>query len=479
MWRNFLVALLLVALVMVSCAFLGSCGGSMSTPPTVNGVPMNLSIRDTPPSGVAVLFFEALITGASLQPSDMTKAAVPVVTTPVEVEFGHLQTDTAFLSLSNIPADTYKSLTLTFGNAVLTIVNHSGAAIGSCANNSVCQMMPTFNPSTATLASPFPITVTADQTFGIKLDFDVNASLQSDLSVNPMVSVVNVTQRRREDDQGDMEEADDVDGQVTALGTNMFTLMNERSGQSFTVNVDSNTVFEDFDKAGCTASPQNFSCVMMGEIVEVDLSESGTGTMLAKRVKLEEQVNQEALKATITSVDSSGTQFQAVVFNEEPTVNGVSEGGTVVVTILPTTTFGASSEEMGEDSGFTQTGLSFASAADLMVGQDVQIHPQMVSSTGGVTTITADRIRLRPSQITGQVGTINTDGTFTLTPASSLFTMATPAVASIKVIPVFEMEFEDVSGLSALATGNTVSVKGLLFNTSGTPTLLAKAIRKQ
>jgi hypothetical protein len=103
----------------------------------------------------------------------------------------------------------------------------------------------------------------------------------------------------------------------------------------------------------------------------------------------------------------------------------------------------------------------------------------MVTSAGGVTTITADRIRLRPSQITGQVGTINSDGTFTLTPLSSLFTGAMPSVTSIKVIPVFEMEFEDVSGLNGLAAGNTVSVKGLLFNTSGSPTLLAKAIRKQ
>ena len=468
----------LVALMLVSCAFLAACGGSMNTPPTANGVPMSLSIRDTPPSGVAVLFFEALITGGTLQPSDMTKSPVAVVTTPVEVEFGHLQTDTAFLSLSNIPPDTYKSLTLTFGNAVLTIVNHSGAAIGSCANNTVCQMTPSFNPSTATLTSPFPIAVTADETFGIKLDFNVNDSLQSDLSVNPMVSVVKVTQRRREDDQDDMEEAEDVDGQVTAVGTNMFTLTNERSGQSFTINVDSNTVFEDFDKAGCTASPQNFSCVKMGQIIEVDLDESGMGTMLAKRVKLEEEANEEALKATITTVDSS-TLFHAVVFNEEPTVSGVSEGAQIAVTILPTTVFEVSSEEMGEDGGFTETGLMFMSAADLLVGQDVQIHPQMVTSAGGVTTITADRIRLRPSQITGQVGTINTDGSFTLTPSSSLFTGATPGITSIKVEVVPEMEFEDVSGISGLGVGNTISVKGLLFNTAGTPTLLAKSIRKQ
>jgi hypothetical protein len=470
-----------VALVLVSCAFLAACGSGsmMKTPLTVNAVPMSLSIGDTPPSGVAVLFFEASITGGSLQPSDMTKSAVPVVTTPVEVEFGHLQTDTAFLSLANVPPDTYASLNLTFSNAVLTIVNHSGAAIGSCANNAVCQITPSFNPSSAMLSSaPFPLTVDADSTFGIKLDFNVNSSVQSDLSINPTVTVAKVTHRRREDDQGDMEDVDDVDGQVTAVGTNMFTLMNERSGQSFTVNVGSNTVFKDFDRGGCTAMPQNFTCVMMGQVVEADLSESGTGSMLAKRVRLEAQVNQEALKATITSVDS-GTQFHAVVFNEEPTVSGVSEGSAVVVTIAPGATFLASSEEMGEDGGFTQTGLSFASAADLMVGQDVQIHPQMVTSTGGVTTITADRIRLRPSQITGQVGTINSDGTFTLTGLSPLFTGATSAVTSIKVESVLEMEFEDVSGFNGLAAGNTVSLRGLLFNTSGSPTLLVNAIRKQ
>ena len=99
----------LVALALAGSMLLVGCGGSTNSSSALNGVPMSLMIRDTPPSGVAVVFFEALITGASLQPSDTSKAAVPVVTTPVEIEFGHLQTDTAFLSLANVPPDTYKS----------------------------------------------------------------------------------------------------------------------------------------------------------------------------------------------------------------------------------------------------------------------------------------------------------------------------------------------------------------------------------
>src|SRR6266853_1011457 len=140
MRRNFL-----FALAVVSCVLLGSCSGSMNQHLAPgNGVPMSLSIGDTPPNGVGVVFFEAMITGVSLQPSDSSKAAVSVLSTPTEVEMGHLQTDRAFLSLANVPADTYASMTLTFGNAALTIVNHSGAAVGSCADNTTCEIMPSF-----------------------------------------------------------------------------------------------------------------------------------------------------------------------------------------------------------------------------------------------------------------------------------------------------------------------------------------------
>jgi hypothetical protein len=428
---------------------------------------------------VAVLFFETQITGASLQPSDTSKAAVSVLSTPVEVEFGHLQTDKAFLSLSNVAPDTYKSISLTFGNATMTIVNHSGAAIGSCANNSVCELTPNFNPSMATLSSaPFPITISQNSVVGIRLDFNVNSSVQSDLSINPVVKIKHLIQRQDDEDEQEMENVDEIDGQVTVVGSNQFTLMNEKSGQSFVISVDSNTAFEDFDRTGCTASPAVFSCVKLGQILDVDLSENGMGKMLAKRVEFEEDANREALKGTITSVDSS-TQFHMVVFNEEPALSGVSEGSQVVIAIQPTATFQIGREEMGESGGFSIPGLSFASGAGLLVGQDVQIRPGTVSSSGGVTTITTDLVRLWPSQITGQVGSAGaSNGTFTLTGLSPLFTGATPPITSINVVMLSEMTMMDDSGTGSLAAGQTVSVKGLLFNTTGTPTLVTRTLRE-
>ena len=468
------------ALTMACCVLMLACGGSMKPSLTGNGVPVTLAIRDTPPNGVAVLFFEASITGVSLQPTDTKKPAVSLMNAPVELEFGHLQTDTAFVSLGSAVPDDYQSATLTFGNAVLTIVNHSGMAINGCNDNAVCQLTPSFNPTTATVTgTPFPITISQNSVVGIELDFDVAASVQNDLSVNPTVTVKNLIQRDDSDESQEMEKVDEIDGKVTMLGTNQFTLMNGRSQQSFTVTVDSNTMYEDFDRSGCTVSPADFSCVQAGQILDVELSENGMGTMLAKRVEFEEDANHEVLKGTITTVDST-TQFHMVVFNEEPAVSGIDEGSPVTVTIAANAVFEVGREEMGEDGGFDMSGFSFSSGADLLVGQDVQIRPGTVSSSGGQTAVATDLVRLWPSQITGQVGNIDlSTGNITLTPTSSLFTGAMPPITTINVVTLSNMNEEDFSGLGSLTAGSTVSIKGLLFNTSPVPTLVTRTMREE
>lgn len=466
--------------VLAGSMLLVSCGTNMSPSSPVSGARVTLAIADTAPKDTAVLFLEALITGASLQPMDTTKPAVSLLSTPTEVEFGHLQTVTAFLSMANVPPDTYASLNLTFGNAMLTFVNHSSAAIAGCAVGNVCEIMPTVSPMTVTISSaPLPVTVDENSVVGIRLDLNVDTSVQPDLSINPAVTITRLTQREDSDEGEEMEEFDEIDGQVTAVTGNQITLMNERSGQSFTIMTDSTTVFEDFGRSGCTTSPADISCVQVGQILNVDLSENGMGTMLAKRVEFEEAANKRAIKGTITSVDSM-TQFEMVVYNEEPAVGGVSEGSPVTVTINPNATFRIGSEEIGEDGGFSISGLTFASSSDLLVGQNVQIRPGTPSTSGGVTTITTDLVSLWPSQITGTVGSPSpTNGTFSLTNLSALFTGATPSVTTINVVTLADMNFEDFSGFASLMTGSTVSVKGLLFNTPTTPTIVTRTLREE
>jgi len=482
MWRT---SLLMIALA--TSLFLAACGGSTnyssSTSPMGNSVPMTpmiLTIGDTPPSGVAVLFLEAVITKATLQASDGTSVAV--MSTPVEVEFGHLQTDRAFLSLAGVQPGTYKSITLEFGDVTLTIENHSMAPFGTCQDNTACELTPTLNSPTVTLSSaPFPITITKNSVVGIKFDFDVNASLQSGAMINPTVTITSLIQRDESEGNKEMEEVDEVDGQVTAAPmANSFTLINEQSGQSFNISIDTNTVFQDFDRAGCMVSPADLTCVKAGQILDVDLSANGTGMMLAKRVEFEEDANREAIKGTITSVDSA-SQFHMVVFNEEPAA-GISEGSPVVVTVQTGAMFQVAQGQMGEDGGFSSSSFSFKSGTDLLVGQNVQIRPGTVSTSMGVTTVTTDLVRLWPSQITGNVMSVDmSNGTFVLNGLSPLFTGATPAVMQITVDPLSGMIMMDgdssSSGLPAI--NSMVSVKGLLFNTSGMPTLVTRMMRQQ
>jgi hypothetical protein len=104
----------------------------------------------------------------------------------------------------------------------------------------------------------------------------------------------------------------------------------------------------------------------------------------------------------------------------------------------------------------------------------------MASSTGGTATFTTDLVRLWPSQIAGQVGSLSpTNGTFSLTNLSPLFTGATPPVTTINVVTLSNMNFEDFSGFGSLTAGSPVSVKGLLFNTPGTPTLVTRTMREE
>jgi len=64
---------------------------------------------------------------------------------------------------------------------------------------------------------------------------------------------------------------------------------------------------------------------------------------------------------------------------------------------------------------------------------------------------------------------------------SPLFTGATSPATTIKLATLSEMNFMDFSGqgsMGSLAVGEAVSVKGLLFNTMGMPTLVTRTVRE-
>lgn len=471
--KALLISILLPSLVIL----LSSCGNnsanpSLNTPNSSGMSSVSLSMGDTPPTGVTILSFNLTVASAMLEPND-----VSLVTTPVRVDMEQLQTNKTFLHTENVPAGTYTSISVTFSNAAMTIMNNSGAAIGSCANGAVCSLTPTLSSTTVSYnGAPFPLTLTADSPEGLLMDFNVNNSIQSDLSIQPAISFTTLPSFQEGQNNGEGEsgqsmlELDDVNGQVTAVDTtnNTFTLQTN-SGQSLTITVNSNTQYEAFGDSGLANA---FASVAVGQTIQTDLLLMTGNVLVAKNVELVGPPNEGSIEGTITAIQSS-TQFTMVVFNEEGDMGFGSDiptqmGNTVTVTLQSGATFNIDLDEITS----LPSGLSFASGADLLVGQSVRVQP-ITGSSG--SSITASQVTLHMSQITGQVGTINS-ADFTLTNLPGLFGSATPAITQIDVLVLSNTQFYGVSGLTALSANNLVSVRGLLFNTSTGAQLAAATV---
>ncbi len=461
-WKTLFAAVALLALVTV----IGCSGNMSSTARPPGSVPFSISVTDTPPSTVTVLSFEVTITGAVLH-SATGKPDVTLVSSsnPVQVEVEHLQTDNAFLKTTNVPPDTYSGITLSFANPELTIFN-SGAAFTlagvNCAANTACEFQPSVSAVVNFSSSPFPIMVSANTPSGMLIDINVNNVLDSNLGINfNAPGAIGITQLPLPGrPAGEMDEFDDLVGIVSNPSNNQFALQTLRG--SFTITVDSNTEFNDFEN--CAAD--NFTCLQNGQLVQVNVTMMTEGNFLAREVELEENVAEEGLRGIVFKVDSA-TQFELAVDEELQQMTGVAIGDPITVTLTSSPTFQVDTGGLPVPSTLVSAFQGATDTSQLMPGQDVQIH--IVSVTlGPPISISTDSVRLEQTHLTGTVSGAPSGSNFNVTPFSSL--LVNNGGSTIQVQTFSQTEFEDVSGIGGLSSGMTVSVKGLLFK--GTPPVL-------
>ncbi len=435
-----------------------------------------MTVGDTPPANVTVLSFEVTIVSAVLQPGN-----VALVTNPLKIEVKQLEVETAFLSTINVPAGTYNSIVITLQNPEITIKNDTGATLPSplnCANGAICEFKPVLTTPVTYTGAPFPLTVTANSPIGLLVDLNLTNILNGSLAVDfAAAGGVIVTQLPAQQGTGQLEDMDDVSGKVSAKDTanNQFTLQTPLG--NLTIKVDNNTTFEDFDKLStpCAANPQNFSCVQIGQVVEVDISLVAGGTLLAKKVEAEDDAqNAEDLEGVIAgNITPAG--FDMVLVDEFPDIAGVDVGNLVHINFVGFS-FQVDSENLNV------SGLSFSSATDLMVGQRVEVKRQGSVSAGTPPTIDGSRVTLKKATFTARVKQKLANGTdFLVDNLPSLFTTASPtAVTEIEVRTSSQTGFDNVSNVAALNVGDTVSVRGLLFKQLvGDPVVVATKVRKR
>ena len=450
------VVALCATLMLAGCASGGSSSMTATGPSTAQ---VSLTMTDDPPAGVAVLSFEVTITKAVLQPGN-----VPLISKPTEIEVSHLRTAHALLDSLSVPAGSYTGVDVTFSNADLAVINNSASAIGSCAVGATCELHPTLPTTPVSFTgAPFPLTIAAGSPLALLLDFNLQQSIQADLSLKP---VITITKAAPAPGTGDLDdELDDVIGQVIAIDTTnkTFTLqVGGPQGKSEVIHTDSKTRFGEFDEGGMS---NGFASIAMGQILKVDVALQSDSTLLAKRVEMADNDQHGEIAGVVSSVDSA-TQFKIAIHDEEMNDATAHTGMILAVTLQSGATFTVDSENLTIPSG-----LTFASSSDLMVGQEVQIHPLTV----GQGTASTDRVRLRFSHVSGTVSAF-ANPNFSLINLPTLFTGLNPSITSLSVVGG-QAVFSEMGSLSGLANGNQVSVSGLLFKGATTPTLVAHRIR--
>jgi hypothetical protein len=487
----------------------GSQSSNSSNPIVTNPetVPVSMTVTDTPPANVTVLFFQLNITSALLSPGNVS--LLPS-TNPIPVNVTQLQTESAFLGSQNVTAGTYSSLVLTFANPELTIFNGSGATIGTganaCANNTVCQLTPTATNLTLTFnTAPFPVTVAANTPLAFKLDIHLDTVIQSDLSVNlAATNGVTISPLPAPSSGTTVTALGSLTGAIQSVNSttspNSFTLQTG-DGRTFTIDVNSSTTYSNFPSSAC--STETLACLATQQIVKVEVSLQTGGTLLASSVAYVQPASQLVVEGNIIRLStSSGNTVMDMILQKGPpqpaTGTALPAFGNRATVTVPTT-----GVNYKVDSGsFTiPSGLTFTGATNLMVGQlvSVVVAPGTVTAPTGsgspisitapaATTFTASDITLEPSQITGGVAAINTGNlTFNLATNANYFVPPAPNATAAPIPAPVTITVDTTSAttflpltlspdtLFGLKLNDVVSVKGWIFSTPTGATTITMA----
>jgi hypothetical protein len=324
---------------------------------------------------------------------------------------------------------------------------------------------------------------------GLLLHFDVNSSVQTDLSITPTIDLKQLVPTA-----GVIHQQHLV-GTITDLSSPNFTLqpglgapmpVASTTPPSILIKTDNNTKYSFVDELHSTCTPNNFSCLAKGQTVRVLVSVMADGSLLATQVSLFEQKDSPAFEGTVVGVDVTNSQFKMALMGGQ-WAPGAAPTASAAVGVLVTVTVTNSTVYENDPDGFTlPAGLNFAGIKDMVAGQTVEIQPSAVSvgPVANTISVVTTRVRLDETQVTAQVASIDNSVTpptaFTL--GNGTLPPLFPATSSIKVQTITvppPTQFQNVTGVSGLAKGDTVSVSGLLFNTGATPTLAAEKVLKR
>jgi hypothetical protein len=417
-----------------------------------------VNIGDAPLAGV--LSFEVTINSATLSG---TGGTVNLISTPVRLEISSLAGTMRPLVLTSIPPGTYDTLAFTFSNAEVVFLK-----------NGVPTKQEISTPSTATNVTISPAaTASASGAVALNIDFKLGSSLSVDgagnVSFTPVITAAATAVPAGGGQQVENGKIEDLRGMVLSVAAPQFTVATREKPAGVTFTTDVNTVFN-----GITG----LSALVKGTIVEIDAATQSNGTLLAKKIEVEDDHENEAeqeeeAEGLVAQVTGTPATSITVVVNDSSSTTSAQQpamGSTITVNINANTDFRV-------DNHVDLTGLNFAptfSAATIAPGQKVEAESKAPSAT----SITARRLKLGIQAIDGTISNLVPNGTrstFTLNlaPGSVLATLTGQTS-----ITVFQQPGTEVKNVT-VANGNAARVRGTLFFTGTAYNLVAQRITKQ
>ena len=484
---------ILSLLAAVAVLPLASCSGLKSssvctTNCTTGNATLNITMYDTPPTGVDILSFTLPIVGISLTPS--TGSPVAVTTAVSSVEATRLQTDSALIvDAFSVAAGSYTTLSVTLGPTSATsnvFINTSGSTItwsgGSCPNNAVCNL-----PAGAvfTVAIPLTLTLSANQTQWIGLNLNLANAITATGGLSVDFSKTNVltavTKPRIGLPTGASDTVEDFVGVVTAYSSgSSITVQSGTSGQKITAALNSSTEYDTQLSNGynnCVASTAQ-GCIAVGSTVSLDAVLNANGTLTATEVDVLDAKAVDEVEGVIYPTSTLNV-FGLVLADKVSTSGNAVLGattttyGTVILLNVSSVSNPVIDLKTLANSGFTPPPFT---VAGLLAGQQIRAQVSNVLSTSSGITATASNVLLRFSRITGPVA-VASGTAFTITPPSYISTLdsALPPPLTAYTFTTGTV-FDGITGASGITASSTVSIRALFFD-STLPTFAVAKVR--
>jgi hypothetical protein len=461
------------ALALLLLLLLAACGGGSSTnnqsnnqtPPAPQFSTVQVNVGDSPSD--RVMAFATNITSMTLNNSNGT--TTPVVSGSTPMEMMHLAGTMQPINVLSIPQGTYTGVSMTMSSMVVTFMDPATHTI----------MQKTIaGPSTTIVPFSSPMTL-GSTPIVLSFDMDMANSVAIDslgnVSITPTFHTVMNTVGAgsgHDPENGVMEH---MIGSVASTSGNSFGFSMMQSTQPLTFTTATNTVFQNISGMGMMS---NSALVMVDAMLQSD------GSIQADKVEwfMGTGVMGEGMVGAVTG--SPATQIGMVVENgsgQGMMSSFLANNATVNLT-------GSTAYYMDTD-GMDMSNLPFSPGFDanhMYSGERVRCMSNSAMGSGGgvgnmgggrmMGNINASQCDLVQQGFTGTVSNYSSSGgqaTFTLTLATdSYFAIMT----GTNTITVYQQPGTEFYGLTNVANGQTVQVRGLMFNNSGVFNMVASRI---